>query len=226
MKILIHACPQRMWYVRDFLIPMLQEQGAEHIEVWNDVKQQGNLVACMRSFASRQGTGDEGTWHIQDDVLPCRDFVKRCEENDEGLVYGFCCRNFGDRLDAHGEVFVVDAWNSFQCVRIPDAWARDCAKWVFSKDWQKESPLPELQIMFGVGRGDDTFYHEYMNCRHPYETALNLKPNLVEHVDWLLGGSSLQKWRDYIARAEYFEDQDLIDELRDRIKRYNSDDHI
>ena len=29
MKFLIHACPQRMWYVEDFLIPMLREQGAE-----------------------------------------------------------------------------------------------------------------------------------------------------------------------------------------------------
>ena len=218
MKILIHACLQRMWYVRDFLIPMLQEQGAEHIEVWQDIGKKGNLRSCMDSFATR--IGDGGTWHIQDDVLPCRDFVKRCKENDEGLVYGFCCRNFNDRLDADGEVYVADAWHSFQCVRIPDAWARDCAEWVFSKAWQAESYLPELQILFGLNQGDDTFYHEYVNCRHGHETALNLKPNLVEHVDWLIGGSSIQKWRDYIARAEFFEDLDLVDELKERIKRY------
>ena len=36
MNILIHACPQRMWYVNDFLVPMLREQGGEDIEIWND----------------------------------------------------------------------------------------------------------------------------------------------------------------------------------------------
>ena len=219
MKILIHACPQRMWYVNDFLVPMLREQGADNIEIWNDVEHKGNLKSCMDSFAARTRNG--GTWHIQDDVLPCRDFVKRCEENDDGLVYGFCCRNFNDRPDAAGEVYVPDAWNSFQCVRIPDAWARDCASWVRSGAWKSESLYAELPILAKVNKGDDTFFHEYMICHHPYETALNLKPNLVEHVDWLIGGSALH-WRDYIARAEFFDDQYLVDELAERIKRYKA----
>ena len=217
MKILIHACPQRMWYVRDFLIPMLQEQGAEHIEVWNDIHKKGNLKACMDSFAAR--IGDEGTWHIQDDVLPARDFVQRCKEHDEGLVYGFCCRNFDDRLDAFGEVYMPDAWHSFQCVRIPNAYARECAAWVRGMKWQNESPSPHLPILWKLGKGDDSFFHEFMNCMHPYETALNLKPNIVEHVDYIIGGSSLQ-WRDYIASAEFFEDKDLIEDIKERIKRY------
>lgn len=221
MKILIHACPQRMWYVNDFLIPMLQEQGAENIEVYNDTDKKGNLKACMDSFAARQGDG--GTWHIQDDVLPSRDFVKKCIEHDDGLVYGFACRNFGDRLDAYGIVYAVDAWNSFQCVRIPDAYARECAAWVRGEKWITQSPSPELPIMYKLGNGDDTFFHEFMACMHPYDVAENLKPNIVEHVDWLLGGSSIQKWRDYIARAEFFEDTDLVDELRERIKRYHNE---
>ena len=220
MNIMIHACPQRMWFVEDFLIPMLKEQGAENIDVWNDVHKHGNLKSCMDAFASMEGDG--GTWHIQDDVLPCHDFVKRCEEHDEGLVYGFCCRNFNDRLDAAGEVYVCDAWNSFQCVRIPNKYARECSEWVYSKKWQTESYLPELQILFGLNKGDDTFFHEFIQIRHGHETALNLKPNLVDHVDWLVGGSALQTWRDYIARAEFFEDQYLVDELSERIKRYQS----
>lgn len=220
MKFLIHACPQRMWYVEDFLLPMLREQGAENIEVWNDTERAGNLRSCMDSFMSR--TGDGGTWHLQDDVLPSRDFVKRCAENDDGLVYGFCCRNFNDRIDAYGDVYVADAWNSFQCVRIPDEYARECASWVYSGVWEKESALIELPVLYKLGKGDDTFFHEFMICRHPYDTALNLKPNLVDHVDWLVGGSALQQWRDYIARAEFFEDQDLIEELAQRIKRYKA----
>ena len=218
MEFMIHACPQRMWYVNDFLVPDLRAQGAENITIWNDTKKLGNLASCMAAFASMEGDG--GTWHLQDDVLPCRDFVKRAEEHDEGLVYGFACRNFGDRLDAYGEVYVPDAWNSFQCVRIPDAYARECARWVISKEWEKESALVELPVLFKLGKGDDSFFHEFMICRHPYETALNLKPNLVDHVDWLVGGSAIQRWRDYIARAEFFEDTDLVEDLAARIKRY------
>ena len=77
MKVLIHACPKRMWYVEGFLLPELKRQGADEVEVWNDTEGKGNLRACMEAFAAR-GTGDEGTWHIQDDVLLCRDFVERC----------------------------------------------------------------------------------------------------------------------------------------------------
>lgn len=219
MKFLIHACPQRIWYVEDFLLPMLSEQGAEDVHVWNDSYMVGNLKACMDAFSFVSGGG---TWHLQDDVLPCRDFVKRCKEHDDGLVYGFCCRNFNDRLDAYGEVYVPDAWNSFQCVRIPDKYANECAEWVRSKAWETESASPELPILYQLNKGDDTFFHEFMEVRHPEETALNLKPNLVDHIDWLVGGSSIQQWRDYIARAEYYEDMDLIEELSERIKRYKA----
>ena len=215
MKILIHAVPERMWYVNEFLIPVLRAQGAESIEIWNDETHEGNLAACMASFAAREGDG--GTWHLQDDVLPCRDFVKRCRDLDEGVVFGFCCRNFNDRLDAFGRVYAPDAWNSFQCVRIPDAYARECASWVRSMRWEKESPAPELPILWQVGKGDDTFFHEFLQCCHPTEIVENVKPNLVEHVDWIIGGSTLQ-WRDYIAKAEFWDDEDLIAALRARIK--------
>lgn len=223
MKFLIHACPQRMWYVEEFLIPSLLSQGAAavEVEIWNDDAGRGNLQACMDSFAARRGDG--GTWHLQDDVLLCRDFVARCREHDEGVAFGFCCRNFGDRLDAFGEVYPPVAWNSFQCVRIPDAWARDCAEWVHSGAWEIESPSPELPILQALGRGDDTFFHEYLLCRHPYETALNIRPNLVEHIDWLLGGSSLHQWRDYLARAEFWEDKGLLEDVRARIKARRSE---
>lgn len=216
MKILIHAVPERMWYVEEFLIPALRAQGAEKIEIWNDETHEGNLAACMASFAAREGDG--GTWHLQDDVLPCRDFVKRCRELDDGVVFGFCCRNFGDRLDAFGQVYAPDAWNSFQCVRIPDAYARECADWVRSMRWDKESPSAELPILWQLGKGDDTFFHEFLACRHPYDVVENVKPNLVEHIDWLLGGSTLLHWRDYLARAEFWDDEDLIAALRARIK--------
>lgn len=215
MKVLIHASPVRMWYVRDFLIPSLQEQGADEIQVWNDIHRKGNLRACMDSFATRQGHG--GTWHIQDDVLICRDFVERCREHDEGVVYGFCNEQFTDDQHQTGEVFVADSWHSFQCVRIPDDYARDCAEW-FEADGWKQSPNPEVDILVMAGKGDDTLFREFMQQKHGTETVLNLKPNLVEHVDWIVGGSILHRWRGYLARAYYWEDEDLVDELKEAVK--------
>ena len=217
MKILIHAVPERMWYVREFLLPALQAQGADQVEIWNDAEHAGNLAACMAAFAACDGEG--GTWHLQDDVLPCRDFVRRCRElEDAGLVYGFCCRNFTDRLDAFGTVYAPDAWHSFQCVRIPDAWARECAEWVWGEHWRRESPMPELPILWELNKGDDSFFHEFIQCRHGDSIVENVRPNLVEHVDWLIGGSYLQPWRGYLARAEYWDDEDLIDALHDRLR--------
>ena len=216
MKILIHAVPERMWYVREFLLPTLQAQGADQIEIWNDATHVGNLAACMAAFAACGG--EDGTWHLQDDVLPCRDFVQRCRDLDSGLVYGFCCRNFTDRLDAFGTVYAPDAWHSFQCVRIPDAWARECAEWVRGERWRQESPIPELPILWELNKGDDSFFHEFIQCRHGDAIVENVRPNLVEHVDWLIGGSYLQPWRGYLARAEYWDDEDLIDALHDRLR--------
>lgn len=216
MKILIHAVPERMWYVREYLLPMLQAQGAEQVEIWNDEDHVGNLSACMAAFAACDGDG--GTWHLQDDVLPCRDFVRRCRDLDSGLVYGFCCRNFTDRLDAFGTVYAPDAWHSFQCVRIPDAWARECAEWVLGEHWRQTSPMPELPILWELNKGDDSFFHEFIQCRHGDTIVENVRPNLVEHVDWLIGGSFLQPWRGYLARAEYWDDEELVNSLHDRLR--------
>lgn len=215
MKILIHACPKRMWYVEGFLVPMLREQGAEIVEVWNDTEALGNLEACMQSFRERKSHG--GTWHIQDDVLPCRDFVRRCRELDQGVVYGFCNEQFTDDPTHTGLVYAPDVWHSFQCVRIPDAYARECAEWFYSFEWRK-SPMPELQIMVGMKKGDDTFFREFLQMCHGTERFYNVKPNLVEHVDWIIGGSILAPYREFFARAYYWEDEDLVSELKKAVK--------
>jgi len=215
IKILIHACPSRMWYVDKIMAQTLMEQGAE-VEIWNDRDGAGNLIACMESFAHREGSG--GTWHLQDDVLPCRDFVRRCEQNDDGIVYGFCNRQFTDDPGQTGRVHAPDAWHSFQCVRIPDGYARECADWFFSGEW-KNPIQPELEVLRKLGKGDDSFFRAFLLEKHPYDLVLNMKPNLVEHVDWIVGGSILSPWRGYLARAEYWDDEDLVEELKEEVKR-------
>ena len=222
MEVMIHACPQRMWYVEDFLIPSLEAQGVEKITVWNDAKRRGNLHACMDAFASRTGNG--AAWHIQDDVLICRDFKERCLRNDRGVVWGFCCQWFLDDPTHTGTVYAEDAWNSFQCVRIPDEYARGCAEWFFSGEWQT-CPEQELFALYQTNRGDDAFFRNYFIEKHGTEMVTNLKPNLVEHVDRLIGGSALDHYRDYFATAHYWEDPDLTEELRQRLQEYRRQKH-
>jgi len=206
-----------MWYVEEFLLPSLEEQGAENVSVWLDDRGMGCLSSCMEAFASCSGDG--GTWHLQDDVLLCRDFAERCRDLDaRGVVYGFCCRQFGDNPKIRGEVYMPDTWHSFQCVRIPDAWARGCADWYFSGAWH-ESPSDELELLEAKNSGDDTFFREFLLCRHGRGTAYNAAPSLVEHVDLLLGGSVVNVWRGFWARSDLWEDEELVAELRRAIKR-------
>lgn len=216
MQVVIHAVPQRMWYVEEFLLPELRRQGADRVEIWNDTRGRGNLLACMDCLAAREGEG--GTWHIQDDVLLCSDFVERCRANDAGVVYGFCCEYFLDDPELTGTVYPPDAWNSFQCVRIPDPWARECAAWFFSGAW-RDTPFPELFAQEAKGTGDDRFFHEFLEVRHGDAAAVNLAPNLVEHVDLLIGGSVLHQWREYLARAHYWAEPELTEALREQLRR-------
>ena len=75
MRILIHAVPQRMWYVQNFMISQLREQGYEGEDIFVDDRKLGNLEACLQSFEQLPDEG--GTWHLQDDLLLAKDFVKR-----------------------------------------------------------------------------------------------------------------------------------------------------
>ena len=212
---MIHAVPERMWYVEGYLIPALEAQGVDRIRIWNDAQHRGNLTACMEAFASMAGDG--GTWHIQDDVLPCRDFALRCRTFDAGVAWGFCCEYFYDDVQQAGFVYPEDAWHSFQCVRIPNAYARDCAEWFFSGRW-RELEDPQLDVLFEDNRGDDSFFRAWLQETRPAEAVLNVRPCLVEHVDLWIGGSALHQWRDYTARAYWFDDKDLVDELRRQLK--------
>ena len=63
-------------------------------------------------------------------------------------------------------------------------------------------------------KSDDWFWIDFLREKHEDMKVTNLKPNLVDHVDFLLGGSILNPDRtSEKTRAYYFEDEDLVDEL-------------
>lgn len=213
---LIHACPQRMWYVQDYLVPSLQAQGINPI-VRCDTEGLGCLESCMQIFKDLNG---DVTWHLQDDVIICRDFAKRTQELT-GIVNGFCWTKA--KTWDYGDVHQSKTWYSFPCIRIPDDLARECAEWYYAEGKKMHSQLSR------TGRFDDAFFYIFLNTKHRNIWVRNLKPNLVDHIDYLIGGTTVSTDRqESHSRAAWFEDKDLVDELERRLKsdKYRSDKSI
>lgn len=213
-KYLIHTYPKRLWYVKDYLIPSMVEQGIKlaDINIYNDGKGEGNLRACLNAFASVKND-DKGTWHLQDDVLISRDFKERTEWYDHGLVCGFSSLFYdGDIEEKKGAVSRDNMWFSFPCIRIPNKWARECAEWV--SKYIIGNPVYER--FWKNGTNDDWAFRQYLSTFHKDCVALNIMPCLVNHVDYLIGGGSGGK-REHPVTAQYWKDNDLVKELEELI---------
>ena len=216
-KYCIHTYPKREWYVRDFIIPSMLKQGIAEsdISVYNDIKGEGNLVSCMKAFLGCEGDG--GTWHLQDDILISRKFKEKTEELDDfgdGLICGFNCEY--DGTIGGGFTSVVKHWWSFPCIRIPNEIARGCGQWYF--DEMRGNPV--YRHIIGTGKCDDWLFYQYLHDYYRNLQMYNVVPNLVEHVDYLLGGSSLSPNRTISARSLWLDEEDkpLVDELEKTLR--------
>lgn len=216
MRYMIHACPQRMWYVNEFLIPSMKAQGItdDEIIVWNDTEGKGNLFACMESFQDCDFY-EGGTWHLQDDVIICSDFAKRTREITERVVCGFACHNFGPSMQYRGERPPLFMWYSFQCIHIPNHLAGECADWFY----RSARHYPKFREKVADRKHDDYFWREFLLEKHPDEWVINLTPNLVDHIDYLIGGTLINKLRaKKVNRAEYWEEDELVTQLEEKLK--------
>ena len=217
MKYMIHACPSRIWYVKEHLVPSMKVQGIaeDEIVVWNDIEGKGNLFSCMESFESC-GWQEGSTWHLQDDVIISRDFAEKTREHDDGIVCGFACQNFGPSMQEKGTVPAVFMWYSFQCIRIPNKLAGECADWFYDDAMKR----PQNGGRIVDRKHDDWFWREFILERHKDLFVHNLTPNIVDHVDQLIGGTLINKQRHLQNnRAAFFQDKDLVDELMKQLKQ-------
>lgn len=221
-KYVIHACTERMWYVNGYLIPSMKKQDIkdEDISVACDTDRVGCLENCMKIFMDCNTDG--GRWHLQDDIVICSDFKLRTERlsaNTNSVLCGYCWTR-DPHAEKTGNVTPEDMWWSFPCIYIPDICARKCARWFYS------IAINEYKYSKYVRRKkfDDYFFKEYLlNCRG-YTTIFNATPNLVDHIDYLIGGSMINTIRsDKETRALYFEDQDVVSELENNLKIYGKD---
>ena len=118
----------------------------------------------------------------------------------------------GDIEEKKGAVNRLNMGFSFPCIRIPNEWARGCSKWVL------ESVVgnPVYERYWKKGVNDDWAFRTYLKEFHKDCVALNIMPNLVDHVDYLLGGGS-GGMRTKPVRAQYWDCPKIIKELEDAI---------
>ena len=212
MKYLIHTYPKRLWYVKEYIIPSMIEQGIveANIGIYNDEKGEGNLRACMNAFLTVDDN-EESTWHLQDDVVICKDFKQRTEWYSNGLIAGFSSERY-DGPGRIGPVKVKDMWFSFPCICIPNQVARKCATFVL----EEIIGNPVYEQWWKDGKNDDWAFRLYVRHFCKDEPCLNLAPNLVDHVDYLLGGGSGGR-RKFEVRAQYWTDDDIVKELEEKL---------
>lgn len=213
-KYIIHACPDRMWYVNEYLVSSMKEQGIDNIVIECDYKQVGNLQSCMDIF-SRMGEPG-GAWHLQDDVIICRDFKERTELHTNDIVCGFVIKK-DENYNHVGHVKPKNMWWSFPCIYIPNMLARDCANWFSHAKYRSN-----YSWMVATKKYDDTVFKEFLLQYYPDYDVLNLKPNLIDHIDYLLGGTTINEQRtNKDVRSAYFDDIDLVIELEKKIRGNN-----
>lgn len=212
-KYMIHACPKRMWYIEEYFLPSMLKQGIneEDITIYNDVNRDGNLESCLKSFESVPNDG-EGTWHLQDDLILASNFKKQSEKYDYGIVYGFTGYYDKDKNGwlPPGIVKPKQMWSSFQCVRIPNYIALKFAAWF--RQYMSRNYV--YRKVVDTGKCDDWFFKTYLQSELKDIDILNLAPNIVDHVDRLIGGSVINGLREEpLYRARFWEEEELYEQL-------------
>lgn len=218
---LIHCCNNRMWYVKEHLIPSMLEQGipSDNILVYQDINGIGNLRAfvdsCNKLVQQSQKLHLNGVWHLQDDVVLSKDFAKQTTLYDTGIVCGFTCAYSTEPRAGMFKVAEHRMWFSFPCIRIPTYILREFVEWANLNLWQSQY----FNRMVKRNNADDLLFREWLYDNFPFEDELNLAPNLVNHVDKLIGGSVTNKSRDeeQDTMSIFWDEPDVIDNLKNKL---------
>lgn len=219
--IIIHTCNRREWFVYEYIIPQLLQRGItkEEIKVWHDYNRRGNLrswLLCMEWTRDNLDRRDSA-WHLQDDVVISKRFKQVINMEFDGVVCGFCNQS-SNRIanNAIGEADSRMMWFSFPCIRIPNEYSGQFVDWIYGSGILKDK---QWFRRFQSGKNDDMFFYQFVQDKK--KRVFNMKPHLVEHVDWLIGGSVINKERGRDCRALYWEEPELIEQLEDWIKKKN-----
>lgn len=223
MKYLIHCYPPRMWYVNNFLVPALNKQGITDITIFEDKNYEGNLKSFINSlkYIRDNFNPNEGTWHLQDDILLSSSFGKISSNvNEQTLTCGFASKA-GDmkKVDCIGLQEMSKSWMSFPCIMIPNSYSIEFIEW-----FEREVETKGLFNKRYLENKHDDFYFQWF-CRHikKNDKCLNLSPNIVDHIDYLINGSYCNKKRGKCSAYWWNETQQ---EYKDNIMKYKGENKL
>ena len=218
-KYMIHTCNARRWYVNEFLIPSMLEQGIEKDEiiVMVDSRNEGILMSTMKTFdwIGRTQDWNDIIWHLQDDVIISSNFKNKTNELYGDIICGFCSRY--DQSKRYGLVDEQEMWYSFPCIGIKNYIAKECARWFFESAIYDDHYKQYIELKKYV----DTFFRDFINYIYKKPIRIfNTKPNLVDHVDYLIGGSLVNVERtEKQVRAWYWEDEKSVHILEESLSK-------
>ena len=138
-----------------------------------------------------------------DGTLGCLEaFMQSCSR--------YCAKN------PAGLVYPKLMWYSFPCIYIPDTLAREFATWFYRETIYN----PEYKQWVAKRKYEDSIFQIYLQDYYGANQILNLAPNIVNHIDYLLGGSLVNKNRcDEVVHATYWEEPELLKYWEDVICR-------
>ena len=215
-KFMIHTYPKREWYVLNYLVPSMIKQGIqkEDIKIISDRDNIGNLKSWLKSLELVEGD----TWHLQDDIIISSEFKARTEVLDylKTIVCGFVHYDFntGSTL-CTGFTIPKFMFMSFPCIFIPKKYSDEFIKWFY---------IPETHVKYKdlieSGKNDDMIFYNFILDNYPNLKIYNCKPCLVDHVDYLIGGSSVNQraYEGQQVRAYYWNEDNLVEDLEKRLK--------
>ena len=194
---------------------LLQGIELDQIILWLDENNLGCLQSCMQAFANLPNEGF--TWHLQDDIVISSNFKQKTEEYGKiaPVVCGYCYfRNINSSAGIH---IPKDMWYSFPCIAIKNQLAKECAEWFYKEGRYK----PKYSKFVSTGKFDDTMFKMFLEEKYAKkEIIYNLQPNLIDHIDYLIGGSIINKKRStIITNAAYFQEPEKVEELKEKLKK-------
>lgn len=211
----IHTSPKRIKFVNEYMVPCFKRYGIQDIIVWNDEQMIGQLNAwtdCARWIVSEKNEY-RGTWHLEDDVVPCKNF-KTLSEQLSGksiVVQGFITDNkfFGFKGETGILPFQYLPYG-MQCIYIPNLYLKGFIDFVdtFVKTGMYRKKQYECGTLYS-----DAVFRTFMKRYYKDTLINNLDDCMVEHVDYLIGGSSVRKQKDTKAKARKFDNYEEVERL-------------
>ena len=149
---------------------------------------------------------------MQDDIIISSKFKEKTEEYDSGIVCGFCN---GFSISRPGRVVLFDMWYSMPCIRIPGYIFKEFVEWL-----NDESTKNTFRSYIEENKHDDVLFEAFMKNKYPKTLTYNLAPNIVNHIDHLLGGSIINKSRSKSTEfimSRFWDEPELLDHIEQEL---------